>query len=227
MQIPKSYSGAGGENFELSRLYPKDDARAAEVALRKKETIPFQNYHDAMEQVINGNDVGYREKETWDPPAEWINDIHYRITQKIGLNDFSCLKVHPALGTALDYYHGVDFVVSYTEPETGTSVTVTADLTLNTKKDFYKADVIINRKGAIPALKFTSVQAQEIEDVRDDDPQVKAALENKRRDAVVDVIVGIMLEKLDHPRTTEEKRVAGIRVQKRRSIRENLYSGSY
>lgn len=93
---------------------------------------------------------GYSEKELSDPPSLWMNDVHCLTATKLGLKDFEHLKIFPALGTSADRYHGIDFIIVYTDPQTGEEVFVTADLSANTLKSdtSYKADIIITPTGA-------------------------------------------------------------------------------
>lgn len=203
--------------FEEERLFPPNDPRLKEIQRQKQIGINYLKYHDAVAHVLN-NPLGYQKTETHDPPSAWLNDVHFRITQLLGLKDWSCLKVYSALGTALDQYHGVDLLVRYTEPETGRMVDVTVDFTLNTKKDSYKADVIVSDKGIVANERFSSAEGGEIEDMEYGNAEDDTYIESKRRDLIAVTITQIIHEKLNtHPIVTHQRVTA-----RRRLIRQSM-----
>ncbi len=209
--------------FEEERLFPPNDPRLKEIQRQKQRGIDYLKYHDAVAQVLN-NPVGYQKSETHDPPSAWLNDVHFRMTQLLGLKDWSCLKVYSALGTALDQYHGVDLLVRYTEPETGRMVDITVDFTLNTKKDSYKADVIVNDLGAIPNARYPFVAAQQIEDMEYGNAEDDRYIESQRRDGIARAVVDILREKLFAKVPAQHKRIEYGRGLVRNAVRDALYA---
>ncbi len=91
--------------------------------------VPFQN---ALMLV--------RENQPWDPrdPSTRAGeDLHCQVALALGLEDFSELSFLSALGSPLDFFHGVDGLFEWQ------GRVVTVDLTTNPHKDSYKADFIL------------------------------------------------------------------------------------
>ena len=75
------------------------------------------------------------------PESFFLKDLHEEITRKSKLEDKNKLKIYTAIGSHLDYLHGIDFFVEEVLPN-GKVIRVTGDLTENPNKDEYKADLI-------------------------------------------------------------------------------------
>lgn len=82
-----------------------------------------------------------KDKQRWDVSCpvsnRFANDIHALVAIALGLDDWSKLEIYNALGSALDYYHGVDFFFVIGNKR------VTIDLTTNPEKIHGKADFIL------------------------------------------------------------------------------------
>ncbi len=196
MSHKHSANGETGRTFEEGRLFPQGDPRLKEL---RHLSIDYTPYRQAMEQVLI-NPLGYKTKETFDPPSEWMRDVHYQICQKLHLQDWSALKVFPALGTAADKWHGIDAVIQYTDPETKEAVNVTIDFTLNkSKEDGYKADIIITDTGARAHEEYKLDLGFDIPDMEHASKAEDQVLEAKRRDATATIIAKIIKAKIGHP----------------------------
>lgn len=73
-----------------------------------------------------------------DPAPRQANNLHFYVCEALGVEDYSQVRFYSALGTPLDFYHGVDCWVEF-----GGRV-VTIDLTANIHKDHHKADVVVH-----------------------------------------------------------------------------------
>lgn len=102
--------------------------------------------------VINDGSCGYdsfkncvcrvRKMQKWnvsDPSTKFANNLHALVALALGLDDWSDLEIHNALGTSLDYHHGVDFFFVF-----GGKI-ITIDLTTNEDKIFAKADFVLQK----------------------------------------------------------------------------------
>jgi len=82
-----------------------------------------------------------RENQPWDPsdpePSE-VNDLHAMIALSLDLEEWASLKFFTAVGTALDYFHGVDAFVEFQ------GKVVTLDLTTHPAKQEGKADIVVH-----------------------------------------------------------------------------------
>ncbi|MDA2936051.1 hypothetical protein MYX06_02440 [Patescibacteria group bacterium AH-259-L05] len=84
-----------------------------------------------------------KESQPWDPtdPNPRIaNDLHALVAIALGEDDFSELMLYTSTGSPLDRWHGVDAFFEYK------GKIVTIDVTLNSQKGEYKADIIIYKK---------------------------------------------------------------------------------
>lgn len=80
-----------------------------------------------------------KESQSWDPtdpPTRALNDLHYLLAEVLEV-ELGEVKVYSAVGSPLDYFHGVDLFLEFGE------VTITVDLTANPKKIEHRADFII------------------------------------------------------------------------------------
>lgn len=194
-------SGETGRTLEESRLYANNDPRLRAIHQISFESIQHLPYRAAIEQCLN-NPNGYDEShgETSDPPAEWIRQIHFLITQKLNLKNWDDLKVYPALGTAADKYHGVDFLLRFTDPKTKKQYDVTVDITGNKqgKRGGYKADVIATDTGAFASDRYPFVEGIDIPDLELSTPEEDKEIEKKRQEAAASVIFGVLRAKISY-----------------------------
>ena len=117
------------------RLFEYDVLGKGTQLITKVDVIEYKSYNKAMEEVMLTVDAS-----TWDatdPDSNIGNDLHANIAIAKGLEDWFELRFYPAIGSSFDIHHGVDcfFVLN--------NKVVTIDLTLNSNKDSYKADVIV------------------------------------------------------------------------------------
>src|SRR6185369_4444565 len=73
-----------------------------------------------------------------DPDPRCANDLHALIAEKLGLDDFSELKLYTAVGSPLDFWHGIDGFFEFR------GHVLTIDLTVNSHKDSGKANMIVH-----------------------------------------------------------------------------------
>ncbi|MCR4279667.1 MAG: hypothetical protein NUV78_02955 [Candidatus Zambryskibacteria bacterium] len=96
----------------------------------------------------NGKHVPYQQSmrsvmanQPWDPSdpePKFANDLHASVALALKLDDWSRLKLYTAVGSPLDYYHGVDCFFEFE------GLIVTIDVTVNPNKLEYKADLVLN-----------------------------------------------------------------------------------
>jgi len=77
-----------------------------------------------------------------DPEPDFANGLHATVAEKLGLDDYQDLGFYTAVGSVLDYLHGVDGFFEYKTKDKG-AIVVTMDITINPRKDSCKADVLI------------------------------------------------------------------------------------
>ena len=73
-----------------------------------------------------------------DPEPRQANNLHFYVCEALKVEDYSKVRFYSALGTPLDFFHGVDCWIEYD------SRVVTIDLTANGHKDYHKADVVVH-----------------------------------------------------------------------------------
>jgi hypothetical protein len=121
------YSGAMAES-ELTGeiLHKKDFGDQKYISYRQAET-----------DVENGQPC-----DPTAPEKRFASDFHASVAEQICPNDYSRLQLFTAVGSALDYYHGIDGYFRYIG-EKGKLSKVTFDLTKNPDKQRVKAEVLI------------------------------------------------------------------------------------
>ncbi len=120
-------SGYSGQLFEYEVL-----GRVAKCV--NSEDIKYISYRQAIEQAKTTQSTDW---DPADPPTDVANDLHALVAMKLGIEEWSELKLFSAIGKALDYFHGVDAFFEYR----GNVCTI--DLTLKDKGG-YKADVEVS-----------------------------------------------------------------------------------
>lgn len=190
-------SGDTGHTLELDYLYPPNDPRRRVIDTIDQAQIEYKSLAQSLLGCLkpSENPGCYKGKELWDPPAGWMRDVHYAIVESLGLEDWSQLKIVPTLKTAADKYHGIDFLVIYTEPETDRDVIVSVDLSLRHKEGF-KADVLVTDTGAMPNQEFFFAQERETPDVMHASAQEEKYIRQEQRRNAGVVIADIIAEKL-------------------------------
>lgn len=106
----------------------------------------------------NGEHMAYRESMRWvkahqpkgwdptDPSPRFANDLHASVAEALGLDDYSELRFYTAVGSPLDYFHGVDGFFEYR------GKIVTIDVTVDPGKLTAKADLVVNVSDTQAAL---------------------------------------------------------------------------
>lgn len=105
---------------------------------RKRRGGPgeYKKYEEALKEVK----VDYPGDPS-DPRERFASDLHAEVAQELGLEDWSELRLYSAVGSSLDYYHGVDAFFEWRDQR------VTMDVTRNPAKESgYKADVILGEE---------------------------------------------------------------------------------
>ena len=108
--------------------------------------------HEAFSKIRAHQPKGWNPT---DPPAGIASDVHALTCDELGIDDYSALMLFTALGSSLDKHYGVDAWVEFTDSESGESVIVTLDFTINSGKYLkgHKADVIVFGRNAEVAAK--------------------------------------------------------------------------
>lgn len=184
-----------GGTFETGCLYPMNDPRVRTLESIDAGKIQYRNLAAAVLECIDQNPAQYTGSELWDPPTGWMRDIHYAITERLGLKDWKRLTIVPALKTAADRYHGIDFIVVYNEPETEREVIVTVDLSLR-KKESFKADILVTDTGAEPHPDYYNTRGCNVDDIPDATAREDEITRELRRQSIGHTIGDIIDEKL-------------------------------
>jgi len=112
-----------------------------EVLKKPEETLEYIPYRDAIEAI--------KKKQPWkdptNPEKKFPNDLHKKIAAKLCPTNYKRLRFYTAVGSELDRFHGVDafFELDFVESEKIKTIRVTFDLTINPKKEEYKADELV------------------------------------------------------------------------------------
>ena len=117
------------------KLFEHDVLREGAGIFHVVAKPPYKTYKKAMAEVVEKTN-----QSNWDPSdpnTRVCNDLHATVAINLNLDDWNELKLYPAVGSAFDIYHGVDMFFELD------GKIVTIDLTVNTDKDFYKANVIV------------------------------------------------------------------------------------
>lgn len=98
----------------------------------KQEKPPkYLDFNNAITIVID-NQPG----DPTDPQADFARDLHYAMVQKLDPIEEDCsnLRFYTAVGSQLDWHHGVDGFFIYTDKNTGFQYLITIDLTMDPSK---------------------------------------------------------------------------------------------
>lgn len=101
-----------------------------EQEAKKKERPAYLPYKTAMNLVKE-----LQPGDPTEPEADFANDLHATVAEKLGLEDYGFLKFYTAVGSELDFYHGVDAFFELEDPETNKTYILTLDLTLRSIKE--------------------------------------------------------------------------------------------
>ena len=186
-----------GNLLEADYLYPAGDPRVQAINSINFKSVEYRKLAQAILECVNGKTPnGYHGDELWEPPTQWMNDVHYAIVSALELTDWRKLSIIPTLKTSADIHHGIDFMVVFEEPETERSVIVTVDLSLRKKKKF-GADLLITDTGAMPNEDYFFIEGVDIPDedygTAEDDDKIS----DKRKKEIGTVIATMIREKLD------------------------------
>lgn len=95
----------------------------------------FFSFPAGVEYAKNNQPLDWRPS---DPEPRFAGDLFATVAGRLGIEDWSELKLYSSVGTPLDIFHGVDAFFEYR------GGVVTIDVTLNQHKDVYKADYVVN-----------------------------------------------------------------------------------
>ena len=73
-----------------------------------------------------------------DPEPRFASDLHASVALALNLDDWSELRFYTAVGSPLDFFHGIDCFFEFR------GLIVTIDLTVDPKKLVGKADLVLN-----------------------------------------------------------------------------------
>lgn len=107
----------------------------ADVLPRCTETLTCHlPYRTAMARVRMNQPQGWNVS---DPSSKCMNNLHTFIAETLELTDYSELQLFTAVGSPLDFFHGIDAFFEFQ------GKIVTIDVTKNPKKFEGKADFIL------------------------------------------------------------------------------------
>ncbi len=181
--------GITGSIFEEDCLIP------SKLRITKPDhmEIPYKGMVDAMKEVVEKNPYWKKGLES-DPPTKWATNLHYFLAHdELKLKNFDNLRLYPALHTALDIYHGVDMLITYTDPNTLKKVIVTVDLTKR-RKENCKADIVIAPQGAVTRDKKTCF----VPEIAGATLKETTEQDEKRLQKTAALIGNIIKQKLEH-----------------------------
>lgn len=140
-----SRDGITGKTFEIEVLG---------ICKNVGEKVEYLPFHEAMKDAISN--------QPWDDPTDpeprFPRDLHFLVCEEMNI-DCCELRYYTAVGTAFDYYHGVDAFFTFRK---GKKVYwVTLDLSLR-KKTEYKADILV---GLVDRIEDVKAYAKEIAQV--------------------------------------------------------------
>lgn len=135
----------------------------SEKEFRKFISNSYINFQEALDLAKRCQSY-----DNSDPEPRFANDLHAHLAEKIGLEDYSELKLYTAVGSQLDYWHGIDGFFEFKHE--GKTIRVTIDVTSNPQKDKTKADVLlyIPAEGLDPKLdkvKYSSKIGEAADDI--------------------------------------------------------------
>ncbi|TSC58888.1 MAG: hypothetical protein Greene041619_266 [Candidatus Peregrinibacteria bacterium Greene0416_19] len=191
--------------FTMDRLYLGGDERVRKLNGIQIGAIKRLTRQAAIEDVLRNPDYAgrYSASESFDPPAEWIRDIHFRLTQMLKLQDWSQLKIFPAPKTSASVHHHIDFIIEFCEPESDQPVYVTVDASLNRSKieNGYKADIVVSNRGAIAGgdhEDFATIGGVDIpEFVGNPAPEDEREREESVRQGTAQIIFEVLQKKIE------------------------------
>jgi len=113
------------------------DGKNVEIAFLGKAMVrwdgEYRPYREAMDEVRR-----FQPGDPSDPECRFANDFHAMVALELGLEDWSELKFYTAVGSPLDFYHGVDGFFEFC------GKVVTIDGTTNPEKLDAKANYVVN-----------------------------------------------------------------------------------
>lgn len=108
-----------------------------EVGLKNlKEYIKYQQAIDLVKKIQPAD------SDPSDPEPYFASDLFAGLAEDLEIEDYGQLRYYTAVGSRMDFFHGVDAFFEW-ELDDGRVIRVTIDLTKNSEKDEYKADLVI------------------------------------------------------------------------------------
>jgi len=117
-----------------------EEAVLGHALVKGKHYLPFRK---SMRVVM-----AHQPWDPSDPGTRFTNDLHASVALALGLEEWSELKFFTAIGSQLDWFHGVDCFFSLR------GEIVTIDVTIDPRKLTAKADVVLNVSDEKFALEF-------------------------------------------------------------------------
>lgn len=114
---------------ETGHLFEGECLGEVKVSARGREYLSFA---EAMALV--------KAAQPWnptDPGPRPANDLHAAVCEVLGVDNYSEVALYTAVGSPLDFYHGVDALIEWR------GAIVTIDVTANPTKSAHKADFIL------------------------------------------------------------------------------------
>lgn len=88
--------------------------------------------------------------EPTDPEPRFASDLHATVAEALKLENYNELEFYTAVGSPLDFYHGVDCFFCFK------GMIVTIDLTIDSSKQEAKADLVVNCSYAAAAIAYAA-----------------------------------------------------------------------
>lgn len=112
-----------------------------EVVGRRKFAFDghYLKWREALNWVIRNQSM--IDNDPLEPNTLMLSDLQFTVADTIGV-DANEIRIYSALGSAFDFFHGVDIFIAYE------GKIVTIDLTVNESKraSGYKADIILSER---------------------------------------------------------------------------------
>ncbi|MFA4995977.1 MAG: hypothetical protein WC536_02420 [Patescibacteria group bacterium] len=131
----ETYTGGILEEELLGRIESE-----GEVSLKNlKKYIKYRQAIDLVKKIQP------KDSDPSDPEPYFASDLFAELAEDLELEDYGNLRYYTAVGSRMDFFHGVDAFFEW-ELDDGRIVQATVDLTMNSEKEDYKADLVIQVK---------------------------------------------------------------------------------
>ncbi|MFZ2153711.1 MAG: hypothetical protein WAV16_00595 [Candidatus Moraniibacteriota bacterium] len=125
-----------GRQMEAELLGSLENPRDMPELEKKFKEAGYIRLKDAM-QVIKRHQPF---EDPSDPNPRFANDLHAKVAEKLNIDNYENVRFYTAVGTYIDLANGVDAFMEIDKD--GETIFVTLDVTINSKKDSHKADVV-------------------------------------------------------------------------------------